>query len=323
MSTIRRFTFILSCLSLVLLGLPLRPAAWAQAQQASASAMDRGYRTGYSDGYQVGFRDSNNQSTRDYANNEDYRRADRAYLNSYGPVEDYRDGYRQGFEAGYNAAYDHRTFDSTIPQDLHRRGTQSSGDNSTPAVGDTSTPSVAGPPQSLPPNSILTVQLLSNITTDVSQQGDPFDVKVVDPMNLSGAMIHGHIAQLKRPGRVKGNAELQLSFDQIRLPNGRSAAFNAQVLEVLETGVSQTGSVDPEGGVKGRDSTKDDVAKVGAAGGIGAIIGAIAGGGKGAAIGAAIGGGAATGGVLATRGKDLRLRQGQQLRIQTATETRF
>jgi hypothetical protein len=159
--------------------------------------------------------------------------------------------------------------------------------------------------------------------TDVSQQGDPFDVKVVDPMNLSGAIIHGHVAQLKRPGRVKGNAELQLSFDQIRLPNGRSAAFNAQVIEVLETGVSQTGSVDPEGGVKGRDSTKDDVAKVGAAGGIGAIIGAIAGGGKGAAIGAAIGGGAATGGVLATRGKDLRLRQGQQLRIQTATETRF
>ena len=44
--------------------------------------------------------------------------------------------------------------------------------------------------------------------------------------------------------------------------------------------------------MKGQDD-KDDAAKVGAASGIGAIIGAIAGGGKGAAIGAIIGGGGA------------------------------
>ena len=47
---------------------------------------------------------------------------------------------------------------------------------------------------------------------------------------------------------------------------------------------------------------KKDAAKVGAAAGIGAAIGAIAGGGKGAGIGAVIGGAAGTGGVMATRG---------------------
>ena len=83
------------------------------------------------------------------------------------------------------------------------------------------------------------------------------------------------------------------------------------------------GGVDPEGGIKGRDSTKDDVTKVGAATGIGAIIGAIAGGGKGAAIGAVIGGGVGTGGVLTQRGKEIRLPQGQQLRIRTATEAQL
>ena len=68
-------------------------------------------------------------------------------------------------------------------------------------------------------------------------------------------------------------------------------------------------------GVRGRDTTKEDVAKVGGAAGVGAIIGAIAGGGKGAVIGAVIGGGAATGGVMSQRGKDIRLEPGQQLRI--------
>ena len=83
------------------------------------------------------------------------------------------------------------------------------------------------------------------------------------------------------------------------------------------------GTVDSEGGVKGRDSTKDDISKVGASTGIGAIIGAVIGGGKGAAIGAAIGAGVGTGSVLSSRGKDVRLDRGQQLKIRTATETRI
>ena len=65
------------------------------------------------------------------------------------------------------------------------------------------------------------------------------------------------------------------------------------------------------------------MAKVGASAGVGAIIGAIFGGGKGAAIGAAIGGAVGTGGVLTSRGKDIRLDHGQHLRIRTSNETRF
>ena len=107
-----------------------------------------------------------------------------------------------------------------------------------------------------------------------------------------GAIIHGRVTRVKRPGRVKGVAELQLSFDEIRMPDNRFGNVSAEVVEVVPTGREGEGEVDSEGGVRGRDSTKDDVAKVGAATGIGAIIGAIAGGGKGAAIGAAIGGAA-------------------------------
>jgi hypothetical protein len=88
---------------------------------------------------------------------------------------------------------------------------------------------------------------------------------------------------------------------------------------VQQTEESGASEVDPEGGVRGRSTTKDDVAKVGAAAGVGAIIGAIAGGGKGAAIGAVIGGGAGTAGVMQQRGKDIRLERGQRLRIRTTS----
>ena len=119
---------------------------------------------------------------------------------------------------------------------------------------------------------------------------------------------------------MKGAAELQLSFETIRMDN-HTSGFRADVIALVDnTGNrDESGTVDSEGGVKGKDSTKDNVTKIGASTGIGAAIGALLGGGKGAAIGAAIGGT----GVLRSTGKDLRLERGQQLRIRTATETRI
>ena len=173
----------------------------------------------------------------------------------------------------------------------------------------------------IPRDTILRVELLSNLATDASQKGDRFEANVVEPAEYEGAIILGQVTRVQRPGKVKGTAELQLSFDQIRLRDGRSAQMSAHVIEVLPTGTSQgVGKVDQEGGVKGKDSTKGDVAKVGAATGIGAVIGAIFGGGSGAAVGATIGAGVGTAGVMRERGKDIYLYTGQQLRIRTAGE---
>jgi hypothetical protein len=154
----------------------------------------------------------------------------------------------------------------------------------------------------------------------VSQRGDRIQARVFEPSQYAGYIVEGRVAQVKRPGKVKGVAELQLAFDQIRSTDNRSATLHAELVEISQVG-SQDPQVDSEGGVKGQDSTKDDATKVGAASGIGAIIGAIAGGGKGAAIGAIIGGGAGTAGVMTQRGKDIRLERGQHLKIRTSTDT--
>ncbi|HEX7773721.1 MAG TPA: hypothetical protein VF435_14975, partial [Pyrinomonadaceae bacterium] len=87
-----------------------------------STALERGYRTGYSDGFSAGSRDVGQQAARDYKNKEDYQRADRSYNDVWGPIEDYRDGYQQGFEAGYNAGYERQQFNSSLPAGLHKRG---------------------------------------------------------------------------------------------------------------------------------------------------------------------------------------------------------
>jgi hypothetical protein len=322
-----------------------------QASAQTFGALERGYRTGYSDGYQSGYSDSVNSRPRDFRSKDDYQRADRVYVAAYGSLEDYRDGYQQGFELGYAAGFDRQGFDSTVPPTLHRRGAATPADNTARDTGgrpvirrdddnnarrdddsnanpndpnrpvaNTTTPAGAF---DIPADTVMRVELLGNLSTDVSQRGDRFEARVVEPAQFADAVVTGRVTSVKRPGKVRGSGELQLSFQQIRLADGRTASFGAQVTEIVNSRTdSDTGEVDPEGGVHGRSTTKDDVSKVGAATGIGAIIGAIAGGGKGAAIGAVIGAGAGTGGVMTARGKDIRLPRGQQLMIRTSAETR-
>ncbi len=313
------------------------------AAQGGSTALERGYRTGYSDGYTAGFKDLTDHAARDYQNKQDYQQADRSYNEAWGPLEDYRDGYQQGFEKGYAAGYENQQFNSTLPSGLRRRGGSSApvtnsgnpapvpNDNqtSTPAPVPNSTDTVnndapvttdQGGPLAIPRNTVLALELLTPVSTDVNQRGDRFQARVVQPQQYAGYIVDGRISQLKRPGKVKGVAQLQLAFDQIHSTDQRAAQLRAELIEITPMG-DNAPEVDAEGGVKGRDSTKDDTAKVGAASGIGAIIGAIAGGGKGAAIGAIIGGGAGTAGVMTQRGKDIRLDRGQQLKIRTSTDT--
>ncbi|HSS21153.1 MAG TPA: hypothetical protein VLL54_13850 [Pyrinomonadaceae bacterium] len=322
----------LLALTLVLLASSIVPVGFAATQNQSTS-LERGYRTGYSDGYNAGTRDVADNAARDYRNKEDYQKADRSYNEAWGTIEDYRDGYQQGFEAGYAAGYDRRNFDSSIPTGLRTRGTTDPGTNTSTDNSQTSDPNNSGQANNNPPPStpvflardaVLLVELNSSLSSDASQRNDRFEARVVEPQEFAGAIVEGRVSRVKRAGKVKGSSELQLSFERIRMPDGRTTGFNAEVVELVNTGSRDAaGTVDEEGGVKGRSSTKDDVARVGAAAGVGAVIGAIIGGGKGAAIGAAIGGGAGAGSVFTKRGEDVRLSQGQQMRIRTSTETRI
>lgn len=107
--------------SLSLLSFLALPFHTTTAQEANP-ALQRGYRTGYSDGYMAGYRDVIDKAGKDFAGHEEYTSADRAYNKDYGSLEDYRDGYRQGFESGYGTGFEKRSFDSGVPSGLKLRG---------------------------------------------------------------------------------------------------------------------------------------------------------------------------------------------------------
>src|SRR2546423_1688387 len=165
-------------LSICVSGLLAIVSASAQAQ---TTALERGYRTGYSDGYTAGFKDVSDGAARNYQNKEDYQRASRSYNEAWGPIEDYRDGYQQGFEGGDAAGYERQQFNSTLPAGLHRRGkagtTAVDVNVNTPA--NTDAPANADTPAapstgslSIPRNTILALELLTPVSTDISQRGD-------------------------------------------------------------------------------------------------------------------------------------------------------
>ena len=347
MKTRRLFLAASFALALAFAALASFAAPEASAQSQQYGALERGYRTGYSDGYQSGWSDQLRRASSDYRSKEDYKRADRAYIGAYGPVEDYRDGYQQGYEVGYEAGYNRQGFDSNLPAaGVQRRGASAAdagdanegtrggraADDDADEQGRASDPQRGSAPSDPQNESVSTsrrggggnssqgelvmlVELQNRLSTDVSQKGDRFEARVLEPQEFAGSVVSGRLKDVQRAGKAKGRALLQLDFDQIQTPGGGWRDFSGQVIEVIATGDDTVGEVDPEGGVRGKSTTKDDVTKVGAAAGVGAIIGAIAGGGKGAAIGAVIGGSAGGAGVMTQRGKDIRLERGQQLRI--------
>lgn len=121
MKLTRSFTSFALIFSLSLISFLTLPIQTIKAQDARI-ALQRGYRTGYSDGYMAGYRDVIDNAGKNYARHNEYVKADRAFNKDYGALEDYRDGYQQGFEIGYNTGYEKRSFDATLPTELTKRG---------------------------------------------------------------------------------------------------------------------------------------------------------------------------------------------------------
>ena len=170
-----------------------------------------------------------------------------------------------------------------------------------------------------PPNTKMSLQLLSPINTATSHKGDKFSCKVLAPVEYSGAIVEGYIRSIKRSGKVNKDSKIDLAFEKISVPEGQSAKFNAMVVEVFEVAnASDQGLADNEGTVTSKSSTiKTSVKRAVAGAAVGAIIGGLIGGGKGAAAGAAIGASLGVTTTLARRGPDLEFKTGTQFTVVT------
>jgi type IV secretion system protein VirB10 len=153
------------------------------------------------------------------------------------------------------------------------------------------------------------------VSTKNAQVGDSlylessFPVVQNDRMVIPpGTYVQGVVTAVKRPGRIKGRAELLVHFTTMIFPNGYTVSFPGALDNV--PGAESQKVKDKEGTIQADSQKGKDVATVAGTAASGSLIGAAAGGGKGAGMGAGIGG--ATGLLIAmlTRGNEVRLEAG-------------
>lgn len=170
----------------------------------------------------------------------------------------------------------------------------------------------------LPSGTHIPLVLHNAISTRSAQPGDPVYFETSFPVMLNGKVVipagswvSGEVTESKRPGRVKGRAELMLRLNTLILPNAYMVSL-AAVPGNAGTGGNET--TDSEGRVKGDTDKASDagtIAKTTAAGaGIGAVAAQSA---KGAGIGLGVGAAVGLATVLMTRGPEAELPRGTTL----------
>src|SRR6202046_34728 len=183
------------------------------------------------------------------------------------------------------------------------------------------------------PASVYTVQagtriplgLINSVSTKHSVAGDRIYLETVFPIVIDshivippGSYVTGTVTEVKRPGRVKGRAELYVRFDSLTLPNGVTRDFRSRLGSIDARGDEHLDK--KEGMVQGDSNKAGDARTVGEIAASGAAIGAIAGAaeghaGMGAGIGAAAGAAVGLAGVLLSRGPDAMLAKGSTIEM--------
>jgi hypothetical protein len=173
----------------------------------------------------------------------------------------------------------------------------------------------------VPANTTIPISLRNTISSRTAYVGQAIYCETVYPITVNdrivipvGSYVKGAVAQVVRPGRVKGTAKVGLRFESITLRSGVTRPLRATLSGYGGNGAQ--GFSRDEGKIEGESSKKEDAGKIASTGVEGALIGAIAGRGRGAGIGAGSGGAAGLIWALATRGKEIVLRPGTSLELQ-------
>jgi hypothetical protein len=303
-----------------------RAARKPQINQRS-NVYDRSYLKGYNEGFVHGRADWSKGSSRGYQRSGQYQQRDRSYEQARGSSGDYTQGYQLGLELGYSDGYYGRARNTAVPENALALFKTATTDNTGRAsnrqsVADSwdkwsgSSRLKSYPPISVPENTEMRLRLISPLNTKTNKVGDRFTAAITSPSSYEGATVEGHIANLKRSGRISGKTELTLAFDSITLPDTQQGPLNASLERILMS--EQVKKVDEEGRIESGSRTRDSEVRGGVGAAAGAIIGGIAGGGKGALIGLVLGGAAGVGTVYVEGNNDLILDNGTEMVIRTA-----
>src|SRR6185437_14085207 len=120
------------------------------------------------------------------------------------------------------------------------------------------------------PGTKIPLALINTISTKHSSPGDRVYLETAFPVLAGGRIVipvgsyvAGTVTQIKKPGRMKGRAQLYIRFDSLTMPNGVTRDFRARVGGLDG---QATGELDKsEGTIKGEGNKAGDARTVGEA----------------------------------------------------------
>ena len=168
----------------------------------------------------------------------------------------------------------------------------------------------------IPSGTVMEVEFLEGLSSQTSEPGDIFRVRVASDVGTDGAVgipagseILGVVTEAVPLKKIGGKAKLSLKFTDLVMPSGKTVPIQASLV------------------TEGRSETRKDAATIGGAAAGGAILGRVLSGknrSKGAVIGAIIG--AAAGAAIASRtpGEEVTIDRGTKvdLRLDNGVEVR-
>jgi hypothetical protein len=167
----------------------------------------------------------------------------------------------------------------------------------------------------VPDGTTMTAVLNDDLNTKTAIDNERFTMIVNNPYQDRGAIIEGYVSAVNRDERFSGRPSMTLSFDRIRMADGRTYNF-AGTLENVQPANGEEIRIDNESAVAAENSqTKTTLERTTIGSAVGALIGAVAGGGKGVAIGTVVGAGAGAGSVYVEGRNNLDLSSGSQMTI--------
>lgn len=173
--------------------------------------------------------------------------------------------------------------------------------------------------QSVAQGTRIRVRMNESLSSKTANVGDRFTVTVREPVYSTrgsvvipvGSELVGRVDKVQKA--VKGGkvGEIDVSFVQVKLPNGTERAINGSLTEL----VADDAKSDAEGTARGDKMKHRKVIFIGGGGAGGAVLGAAIGGGKGALIGGLIGAGAGLLGERLTKGEDAEVESGTEFGV--------
>jgi hypothetical protein len=157
------------------------------------------------------------------------------------------------------------------------------------------------------------------ISSKSAAVGTSFNATVTEPVYASngsvvipvGSTVIGRVDSVKAANKGGKPGEIDVSFIQVRLPNGYKRAINGSLTDLSENGTNS----DNEGTATGKKMNNRKLIFIGGGGAGGAVLGGAIGGGKGALIGGLLGAGGGFLGEKLTKGSEAEVRSGTEFGV--------